>query len=77
MPELHPTFDLSAPQMEAMLERHRLEGARFVAPYYLYAVPTRIAPLENKLYSWRISKDNPQYGSANFYDAISDLMRTH
>ncbi len=75
VPELHPTFDLDVQQMETMLERHRMEGARFVAPYYLYTVPLRIPPVESKLYEWRISKDNPNYGSANFYNAISDLMR--
>jgi hypothetical protein len=70
-------FDLSQSEMEAMFERHRAAGARFIAPYYLYAVPDRITPPENQLHEWRITKDNPKYGSATLYRAISDLIRNH
>jgi hypothetical protein len=75
--ELHPTFPLSVAEMEAMLDRHRRAGARYVAPFYMYVVPARITPTENKLTSWRIMPDNsdPRYGAASFYRAIQDLMR--
>jgi hypothetical protein len=75
--EMHPTFALSAAEMEAMLDRHRRAGARYVAPYYMYAVPSRIIPAVNKLFTWRIMPDNTEtrYGGATFYHAIQDLMR--
>jgi hypothetical protein len=37
----------------------------------------RITPPESQLYEWRITKDNPKYGSAALYHAISDLMRNN
>lgn len=75
--EMHPTFRLSLAEMETMLDRHRRAGARYVAPYYMYAAPARITPAVNKLYTWRIMPDNtePRYGGATFYRAIQDLMR--
>jgi hypothetical protein len=75
--EMHPTFPLSVAEMETMLDRHRRAGARYVAPYYMYAVPSRIIPAVNKLYTWRVMPDNTEarYGGATFYHAIQDLMR--
>jgi hypothetical protein len=75
--ELNPTFPLSVGQMEGMLDRHRRAGARYVLPYYMFAVPTRIHIGDNKLTAWRITPDNPdrRYGAANFYRAIQELMR--
>lgn len=75
--ELHPTFPLSVAEMETMLDRHRRAGARYVAPYYMYAVPSRIKPAESTLSAWRITPDNadPHYGAASFYRAIQELMR--
>ena len=75
--ELHPTFDLPEASMVAMLERHRLAGARFVAPYYLDAVPAKVPRVKNTLYDWRITPENDRAGSAAFYRAIVDLMRHH
>jgi hypothetical protein len=75
--EMHPTFPLSVDDMKAMLDRHRRAGARFVAPYYMYAVPARITPMENELSAWKITPDNPnpRYGARNFYHALQDLMQ--
>lgn len=75
--ELHPTFPLSVAEMETMLDRHRRAGARYVAPYYMYAVPSRITPPVTELSTWRIMPDNPDphYGGASFYRAIQGLMR--
>jgi hypothetical protein len=75
--EMHPTFPLSVDEMKVMLDRHRRAGARFVAPYYLYAVPSRITPPATELSAWKIAPDNadPRYGAANFYRALRDLIR--
>ncbi len=75
--ELHPTFDLPEDAMVAMLERHRLAGARFVAPYYLDALPAKVPRVKNTLYDWRITPDNDRAGSAAFYRAITEVMRHH
>lgn len=75
--ELHPTFDLTQTAMVTMLDRHRQAGARFVAPYYLDAVPQRIPRTKDTLYDWRITPDNDRAGSAAFYRAIAELMRRH
>ena len=75
--ELHPTFDLPEESMVAMLERHRLAGARFVAPYYLDAAPAKVPRVKNTLYDWRITPENDRAGSAAFYRAIVELMRHH
>ena len=75
--ELHPTFDLPEDSMVAMLEHHRLAGARFVAPYYLDAVPAKVPRVKNTLYDWRITPENDRAGSAAFYRAIVELMRHH
>ena len=76
-PELHPTFALSRGNMEAMFERHRQANARFVSPYYLYAMPARFVALDTKLHNFRITPDNTKFGSSTYYEAIRDLMRHH
>lgn len=77
VPEMHPNFRLSRGEMESMFERHRMNGAVFVAPYFLSIVPKRINVPPSDLYDYRISPDNPRYGSDTYYEAISDLMRNH
>lgn len=72
--EMHPTFAMSQEAMRAMLERHRLAGARFVAPYYMSMKPARIVPTPNDLTRRRIAPDNHDLGSAEFYAAIHGVM---
>ncbi len=72
--EMHPMIALPVKDLEAMLNEHRLAGARFLAPYYISILPApmlRFGGLSN----YRIDPENPQYGSAEFYSALRDVMR--
>jgi hypothetical protein len=76
--EMHPRFDLTQPQFEAMFDAHRQNGARFIAPYFLTIVPYAIRKSETGgLGKFEISPENHQVGSDIFYQAISDTMRNH
>jgi hypothetical protein len=74
--ELHPRFNRSVPEDEAMFEDHRAHGARFVAPYFMSITPARVAPpLGVGLNAMVIDPTNHVLGSDHLYDAIADIMR--
>ena len=76
--EMHPRFALPVPALDAMLEAHRLHGARYVAPYFVSITPKRLTlPLTAGLNSFLISPENHQVGSDAFYSAIVDTMHNH
>ena len=76
--EMHPRTELTQAQFEAMLDAHRVNGAVFVAPYYLTIVPWAIRKSQTGgLGTMAISPENHQIGSDGFYRAISDIMRNH
>jgi hypothetical protein len=74
--EMHPIFGLSVEAMQAMLERHRLAGARFVAPYFMSVKPARIFVPPNELLRRVISPQNHEEGSDHFYAAIVAALRS-
>lgn len=76
--ELHPQFHLSRDRMEAMFEQHRVNGARFVAPYFISILPDRVKPADNDLIRLKISPNNPhaELGSSALYAAMVDIMHT-
>jgi len=75
--EMHPVFNLGVADMAAMLERHRLAGARYVEPYYMSVQPKRTQHDDNTLTHRRIFAGNPVQGAGAFYAAIEDLVRNH
>lgn len=73
--EMHPATKLSPEGYRSMFEMHRLNGAAYVAPYYLVVTPASGVSGEG-LSRFLISEMNPNQktGSAAFYEAIKRLM---
>ena len=69
--ELHPMSTLSPELHERSLQRHRENGAVFVAPYYVSSIP--ITDLDYARF-W-IEPSNEEYGSRHLYQAIQRLAR--
>lgn len=72
--ELHPLVNLSPDQYRAMFEMHRRNGAVFLSPYYMSVVPSRL-PSGSDLERFKLSEDNPRYGSNAFLQSIKDLLK--
>ena len=61
----------SSDQYFDMFEMHWLNGAVFVAPYYMSMLPDRIRPgVGGDLVRFKIAADNPRYGSDSYRQAI-------
>jgi hypothetical protein len=72
--EMHPSVRLDRGRYVSMFEMHRLNGAVFVAPYYLSMLPDT-APPGRGLNRFRIAPDNPCNGSDLYWQSIIDVMR--
>ena len=55
-------------------DMHRLNGAVFVAPYYISMVPARLSG-SSGLDMFRIAPDNPLGGSDLYWKSIQTIMQ--
>ena len=72
--EMHPQVPLAADQYLQMFDMHRLNGAVFVAPYYISMVPARLSG-SSGLDKFRIAPDNPLGGSDLYWKSIQTIMQ--
>ena len=72
--EMHPLTRLSREEFSGMFELHRLNGAKFVAPYFISILPSRV-PLSAEFSRFSIAAGNPRYGSDLYWQAILDVMK--
>jgi hypothetical protein len=73
--EMHPMVELRGEDYLAMFDMHRLNGAAFVAPYFIYIGPEQLRGPGNEHERFRIAPDNPRHGSDAYWRAIREVMR--
>lgn len=72
--EMHPGVALTPAQYQAMFEMHRMNGAVYVAPYFVSIIPARL-PAVGTLAQFRIAPDNQLDGSDLYWQAIRNAMK--
>lgn len=75
IPEFHPQAWKDAGEPRIALQSFRDEGAVFVSPYFLSILPDKFRRKGNLHDKFRLSPDNSDYGSDNFYQSIVDLAK--
>lgn len=74
VPEFHPMTALPPEQVVGLLERHRSQGARFIAPYYVSLLPQRMLA-DTPHARFQLQPGRAAYGSGAFLAGLQALMR--
>ncbi|XVJ69549.1 MAG: hypothetical protein HEQ39_07725 [Rhizobacter sp.] len=75
VPELHTQAWKDASVPKRVLKELQQGGAAFVTPYFMSMAPDRYRNPADTHNKFRISPDNPAYGSDHFYRAIVDIAK--
>ncbi len=75
VPELHTQAWKDAAVPKQVLRELQQGGAVFVTPYFISMAPDRYRNPANAHDKFRVSPDNPAYGSDHFYRAIVDIAK--
>lgn len=75
VPEFHTQAWKNPKAPARVLQELRAGGATFVSPYFMTLFPDRFRLEVNPHDKFRISPDNPAYGSHHLYQAIVDAAR--
>jgi len=74
VPEMHPMTSQNPDGLVKAINRHNLNGAVFLSPYFISLQPERFGR-DKEHGKFRVSPDNHQYGSSQYFKALQLIMR--
>ncbi|MCP5207407.1 MAG: beta-galactosidase [Hahellaceae bacterium] len=75
IPEMHPMTLQEPVELVSAIRRHQRYGAWFISPYFMSVKPDRFG-LDPEHEKYRVSAENHQWGSAEYFQALKIIMNT-